>query len=97
LKNKEPSPDLFKVIFRAGRWKMKSERHFVAFTVDQAVVDFYHTFNMGHIHAKRVKIFNVRKYNRYSGRWENVIDKITNLPEAQQEICWKKQPNVCID
>jgi len=52
---------------------------------------------MGHIHAKRVKIFNVRKYNRYSGRWENVIDKITNLPEAQQEISWKKQPNVCID
>ena len=73
---------------------MKSERHFVAFTIDQVVIDFYHAFNAGHIHAKSVKIFDIKKYNRYSGRWENANNQITQLPEDQENIFWKRLPAV---
>lgn len=93
MKTKEPSPDLFRVIYRPGRWKIKSERHFVAFTVDEALVDFYHVFLSGHVHAKYIKIFDVEQYNRFADRWEDVTDQITRVPKSDKNITWKKRPN----
>lgn len=83
MKQREPSPDLYRVIFRAGRWKSKSERHFAAYSVDEALNDFYHVFLIGHIHAKFVTIIKIEKYDRFADKWFCAKKDIVNLPEVE--------------
>ena len=84
---------MYRIIFRAGRWKSKSERHFAAFSVDEAVNDFYHVFVSGHVHANYVKIFTVDKYDRFADEWTDVTNEITTIPDTEKNIKWKNKPS----
>ena len=70
MKNNEPRPDVYKIIFRAGMWATKSSRFYTAFNVNEVLLDFYHTFIIGHVHARSVKIYKILKYDRFADKWE---------------------------
>lgn len=86
MKNKESRPDVYKIIFRAGRWITKSSRYYTAFDVCEVLLDFYHTFVVGHVHAKSVKIFKILKYDRFADKWEQQHNiKLERCPDHIRE------------
>lgn len=78
MKKQEDRPDVYKIIFRAGMWASKSERYYTAFSPQEALLDFYHTFVIGHVHARSVKVFHVEKYDRFADRWDDVTPVCLN-------------------
>jgi len=82
MKYLDPRPDIYKIVFQAGRWTSKSERYYTAFTSQEAMMDFYHTFVVGHVHAKTVKVYRIERYDRFSDTWDNHIQScLDDLPK----------------
>ena len=76
MKDVQPSPDVYKIIYRLSRWKTKSERYFTAFTATEAFRDFYHAFEHGHVNSKHVKVYQVDLYDRFAVRWIEKIHQV---------------------
>jgi hypothetical protein len=77
MKQKEPSPDIYRVVYRAGRWKSKSTKYFTAFTTDETIQDFCYSVSTGRAHSDRFTILKVERYDRFADRWENTIKEKT--------------------
>ena len=82
MKHKEPTPDIYKVIYRPGRWKSKCERYYTAFTAQEAMEDFKHTFDHGHVTSDTAKIYIISRYDRFADRWYDVTFTIDSIPEG---------------
>jgi hypothetical protein len=76
LKEKQLSPDIYKIIYRLSRWKTKSERFFSAFSATEAFKDFYYAFVSGHVDSKSVKIYRIEYYDRFANKWFNKIGQV---------------------
>lgn len=81
MKHKEPTPEIYKVVYKLSRWKTKSERYFTAFSTQQAFDDFLYAFDAGHVNSNRVTVFDVIRYDRFADRWYGVIDDIESFPD----------------
>lgn len=81
-RTKEPSPEIYKVIYKLSRWKTKSERYFTAFSAQEALDDFNYAFQSGHVDSMRVVLFDIIKYNRFADKWYTMLDTIKNIPEG---------------
>ncbi len=81
MKLKEPSPDIYKIVYRLARWKTKSERYFSVFTPQEAFDDFCYVFTMGLVNSSRVYIHDMYRYDRFADSWYSEFEKITELPE----------------
>ena len=79
---KEPTPDIYKVVYKLSRWKTKSERYFTVFTTQEAVNDFYYIFQAGHINSDNVTVYDVVKYDRFADRWYSMLDTIVDIPDG---------------
>ena len=85
MKSKEPTPDIYKIVYKLSRWKTKSERYFTAFDVQQAFEDFCYAFDNGHVNSTRVTVYGVVKYDRFADRWYSMLDEITKLPANSKQ------------
>ena len=81
MKSKEPTPDIYKIVYKLSRWKTKSERYFTAFDAQQAFDDFCHAFDNGHVNSDRVAVYDVVRYDRFADRWYGMLDTITKFTE----------------
>ena len=75
-KQKEPYPDIYKIVYRLKRWKTRSERYFTVFSAQQAFNDFYYTFMSGHVNSDRITLYRIEVYNRFSDKWVDVTSEI---------------------
>ena len=78
---KEPTPDIYKIIYKLSRWKTKSERYFTVFSAQEAIDDFYYIFQTGHVNSNCVTVYDVVKYDRFADRWYTMLDTIETVPE----------------
>ena len=81
MKSKEPTPNIYKIIYKLSRWKTKSERYFTAFDTQQAFDDFCYAFDSGHVNSNRVTVYDVVKYDRFADRWYSTANHIETLPD----------------
>ena len=84
MKAKEPTPDIYKIIYRLARWKTKSERYYPGFSAQEAFDDFYYSFMSGHVDSNCVSIYKVLRYDRFADKWYVETDQID----------FKSQPNI---
>jgi hypothetical protein len=77
MKQREPSPDIYRVVYRAGRWKSKSTKYFTAFTTDETIQDFCYSVSTGRAHSDRFTILKVERYDRFADRWGNIIKELS--------------------
>ena len=82
MKDREPTPDVYKVIYRPGRWKSKCERFYTAFDAQQALLCFHHTFEHGHVTSDLAKIYSINRYDRFANKWYDVTHTIEKLPDG---------------
>ena len=80
MKHKEPTPDIYKIIYKLSRWKTKSERYFTAFDAQQAFDDFHYAFEIFHVNSNKVHVLDILRYDRFADRWYSCIMNVTNLP-----------------
>jgi hypothetical protein len=85
LKYKEPTPDIYKVVYKLSRWKTRSERYFTAFSTQRAFDEFLYVFETGHVNSNRVTIFDIIRYNRFADKWYSVVDEINKIPEQAKQ------------
>ena len=90
MKAKEPTPDIYKVIYKLARWKTKSERYFTAFDQQQAFDDFYYAFCNGHVNSKSVSIHDIQRYDRFANKWYSVINDVSELPSEGCKVNRKR-------
>ena len=73
MKNKEPWPDVYRVIYRIGHWKTKSTRYFTEFSAAEAFESFYQAFIHNHIDGDPVTVYEIQRYDRFADNWEKEI------------------------
>lgn len=81
MKSKEPTPEIFKIVYKLSRWKTKSERYFTVFNTQEAFDDFCYAFTSGHVNSNNVTIYNIYRYDRFADKWYSEFDSIKNIPE----------------
>ena len=86
MKAKEPTPDIYKVIYKLSRWKTRSERYFTAFNSQEAFDDFCYAFVSGHVNSSNVNIYDVSRYDRFADRWYGEFDMIEDMPEYATKL-----------
>ena len=82
-KNKHPSPMQYRIIYRAGLSVMKSTQYYNVYHSSEALEDIYHTFQKGKIHAKKVTIYKIQEYDRFTDEW---IDRTEKALESAEGI-----------
>lgn len=83
MKDRQQSPDIYKIVYRLSRWKTKSERFFPAYNATEAFEDFYHAFISGHVDSKSVKIHRIEYYDRFANKWFNKIGQVALDPKLE--------------
>lgn len=81
MKEKQQSPDIYKITYRLSRWKTQSERFFSAFSATEAFEDFYYAFVSGHVNSDNVRITRIDFYDRFANKWFNKIGQVVLNPE----------------
>ena len=81
MKKREPTPDIYKVVYKLSRWKTRSERYFTAFNSQEAFDDFCYAFVSGHVNSSNVNIYGISRYDRFADRWYNEFKMIKDVPE----------------
>lgn len=81
MKYKEPTPEIYKVIYKLTKWKTKGERYFTEFSAQGAFDDFCYAFVNGLVNSNSVTLFDVFKYDRYADKWYRETDTIQHLPD----------------
>ncbi len=69
--NRHDRPECYRITFRSGGWVTKSTRYYNVFHSSEAFEDIYHTFQSGTIHSRRITIYAIDEFNRYTGEWES--------------------------
>lgn len=67
---REPRPDIYRLIYRPGKWTTKGERFFNTFTAGEALDDLYHAFRTGKVNAPCLTLVTIDVWNPYSNKWE---------------------------
>ena len=80
MKSREPTPEIFKLVYKLSRWKTKSERYFTAFDIQEAFNDFCYAFVNGHVNSNNVTIYNICRYDRFADRWYDETEQVKALP-----------------
>lgn len=76
--NLHDRPELYRITYRAGRWKVKSERYYSVHHSTEALVDLHYSFLKGSIPAKYITIFMIEEYNRFTEVWEDRTQVVIN-------------------
>ena len=82
MKESYKQPDVYRIIFRIGRWKTKSTRYYTANDAQEAFNDLLYAFEHDRIKGRSLKVFSVDKYDRYADKWHNEIDLVTELSDV---------------
>ena len=86
-KKKHPAPMQYRIKYRAGNWAVKSTRYYNVLHSSEALEDIYHTFHSGKIHAKKITIYKIEEYNRFTDKWidrtEKALENIENLDDMK--------------
>ena len=85
MKQKEETPDVYKIVYRPGRWKTKCTRYHSGFSAQQAFDCFYHNFMHGHVQSNIAKIFKIYRFDRFADLWYNETIFVVNLPDGIQK------------
>ena len=93
MKAKEPTPDIYKVIYKLARWKTRSERYYTAFNTQQAFDDFHYAFIAGHVNSSNVSIHKIYRYDRFADRWYDLTKEVETLPD---NCCWNKKNHIIL-
>lgn len=72
--NKHKVPEVYRVVYRCTTWKTKSERYYSAYHSSEALADIYHTFHHGKINSRKITIYDIEEYDRYSNLWVSRMD-----------------------
>lgn len=87
--NKHDRVETYRVVFRAGNWATLSKRYYTVYHSSEALQDMHYAFHSGHVHAKRIKVYRVEEYNRYSHKWmdctEAAFKHAKNLFNVQRD------------
>ena len=75
-KYNEPQVSTFRIVFRAGKWAMKSTRYWSVQCSTDAFHDLYYVFKTGRVHANKITIHRIEKYNIYSHKWVDQTDVV---------------------
>ena len=68
--NKHERPECYRITFRSGNWVTKSTRYYNVYHSSEAFEDIYYTFQTGGIHSRRITIYAIDEFNRFTGEWE---------------------------
>ena len=71
---KHETPEVYRIVYRCTSWKTKSERYYTAFHSSEALADIYHTFHHGKINSRKITIYDIEEYDRYSNLWVSRMD-----------------------
>jgi hypothetical protein len=86
-KKKHLAPMQYRIKYRAGSWAVKSTRYYNVLHSSEALEDIYHTFHSGKIHAKKITIYKIEEYNRFTDKWinrtEEALENIENLDDMK--------------
>ena len=66
----------YRIIFRPGSWAMKTKRYYNVYHSSEAFDDILYTFRTGKIHAKKITIYKVQEWDRFTSEWMDRIDKV---------------------
>jgi hypothetical protein len=77
---KEPTPDIYKIVYRLSRWKTKSSRYYTAFSCDEALDDFHYAFEQNMANSNRLTILSIMFYDRFADKWLDRTSDINTLP-----------------
>lgn len=69
-KDKEPRPDIYKLVFKPGKWKTRAERFFTTFSAGEALDDLFYAFDHGKVDADCLTVTSIEVWNRFANRWE---------------------------
>ena len=54
---------------------MRSHQYYNVYHSSEALEDIYHTFHKGKIHAKKISIYAIEEYNRFTKKWTEQMNK----------------------
>lgn len=86
MKSKHERPEVYRIIFRAGRRVTKDERYYNVFHSSEALEDIYHTFQSGRIHSTQITIYRIQEHNRFTDKWENRMDAALEHLDIEESI-----------
>jgi len=75
-KYNEPKVSTYRIVFRAGKWKMKSTRYWSVNAASEAFHDLYYVFKAGRLATKTVTIYGVERYDIYSHKWVDETESV---------------------
>lgn len=91
MKQKEPTPDIYRVVYRASRWKSKSTKYFTAFSTDEAIVDYCYSMSADRSHSNKFTVIRIEKYDRFADRWDNTTNEISARVVIPDNIRFKNK------
>ena len=90
MKESSPTIDVYKITYKNKSWTLPSARYYSAQSVDEAVEDFLYCYCKKRLGEKRVTLRKIRRWNRYSGKWDDMtrdgVDHINNITEELEDI-----------
>lgn len=88
--NREPSPDIYRIRFKPGRWRTKAERFFSAFSAGEALDALFHAFETGKVDANCITVYSVEMWDRFAEKWIcSRIDAIKSSKLGSPEMSLK--------
>lgn len=93
-KDKEPTPDVYRLRFKPGRWKTRAERFFSAFCAGEALDDFYYAFISGKVDAHCVTIYAIEMWDRFANKW--ICRQIEAIKQSQIKSPQMKLKGKCV-
>ena len=88
-KKKHAHPEIYRIKYKAGISVMKSTQYYTVFHSSEALEDICHTFHTGKIHAKRITIYKIEEYNKFTDKWEDRSDTALAYSEGLGTIIIK--------
>lgn len=90
MKTREPTPEVYRVLYRIGHWKTKSTRFFTAFSAAEAFESFYQAFIHNHIDGDPITVYEIHRYDRFADRWEKELH-LVGISEYGDDVSFYKK------
>ena len=65
----------YRITFMAGDSVSKSTRYYNVYHSSEALEDISHTFHHGKIHARKITIYKIEEWERFTKKWIDRTDK----------------------
>lgn len=91
MKQKDPTPDIYRVVYRASRWKSKSIKYFTAFSTDEAIVDYCYSMSDTRSHSSSFTVIKIERYDRFADRWDNCTGEISSRVIIPDNVIFKNK------